>query len=830
MRKIVFILITLFFTFLFNNTFATNNWVVQIISYWDIYWKHPQMIWWWSASIINKNGIIISNNHVVDDGRGWLLSAFWICVTKDFSKTPVCDYTATLIDRDDKLDISILKIDEYDIYWKKVDYNSFDILDMYYDYNPKNKDEVIAIWYPWIWADTISETKWIVSWISEYNGFQYIKTDALIAWWNSWGALVLNWKIIWIPTFWIGFWDSMWYALLISEAKEFILKNIDKTPKKQEITNMIDFVNYKKIIQNINSVLILKDDIFDLQILPGYQLSNYIKNKSLELSLKTQKDSWVQKLNIYINKAPKIKNDNELFYFFETQWFYFRESQKLEKKQISWVDFYYTVEKTDLSGGYSSWGNSYFAIINGYLITINVERPFYDEKVNKETKKELDDIFKKININFWNLNKTNFSFQTNIPKVDIQNFTNSISDTWFYKLYFWNLYEYFEIYINELVEYNWKWKNVDEIYQVLTKDIDISLKSKFKFNSLDWYMTCFSSNYWEYYNYYSTYNENYITKDENWNDLEIVNCDINIFFPYNKLLNKHNYLSIKIQSTKNNISTNLDKTIFFLKKYLNTYTPKEDTNIKNILKQEKNNIFQDLNNQTKEYKKFLSLLLRYSMIRKTSNFDWNRPIKYWDFFYTYLSNIYKIDLSNKSCKWDDYECIFNKKISWKTINQILKNDLWIESYDNFVDKDKISNLDFVLNVYISWVNKKDFDSIDELFHNLNLEKYKKIKEKINSFNNSIFWNKKILLQDFYFDFNTIFYTDKYAVYYPDLNKLIYKQKDSIWDFWYKKPSKEDLFLEEYDYYNVLTKADMIEFIFSKVDFWLFDKELLKRKD
>jgi len=538
----------------------------------------------------------------------------------------------------------------------------------------------------------------------------------------------------------------------------------------------------------------------------------------------------VQKLNIYINKAPKIKNDNELFYFFETQWFYFRESQKLEKKQISWVDFYYTVEKTDLSGGYSSWGNSYFAIINGYLITINVERPFYDEKVNKETKKELDDIFKKININFWNLYKIKFSFQTNIPKVDIQNFTNSISDTWFYKLYFWNLYEYFEIYINELVEYNWKWKNVDEIYQVLTKDIDISLKSKFKFNFLDWYITCFSNNSWEYYNYYSTYNENYITKDENWNDLEIVNCDINIFFPYNKLLNKHNYLSIKIQSTKNNISTNLDKTIFFLKKYLNTYTPKEDTNIKNILKQEKNNIFQDLNNQTKEYKKFLSLLLRYSMIRKTSNFDWNRPIKYWDFFYTYLSNIYKIDLSNKSCKWDDYECIFNKKISWKTINQILKNDLWIESYDNFVDKDKISNLDFVLNVYISWVNKKDFDSIDELFHNLNLEKYKKIKEKINSFNNSIFWNKKILLQDFYFDFNTIFYTDKYAVYYPDLNKLIYKQKDSIWDFWYKKPSKEDLFLEEYDYYYVLTKADMIEFIFPKVDFWLFDKELLKRKD
>lgn len=205
------------------------------------------------------------------------------------------------------------------------------------------------------------------------------------------------------------------------------------------------------------------------------------------------------------------------------------------------------------------------------MIVINVERPFYDEKLNKETKKELDDILSKIKINFSSLNKTNFSFQTNIPKIDIKSFNNSISDTWFYKLYFWNLYEYFELYINELVEYNWKWKNVDEIYQVLTKDIDISLKSKFKFNSLDWYMTCFWNNFWEYYNYYN-YSNNILTKDENWNDLEIVNCDINIFFPYDKDLNKHNYLSIKIQSTKNNISKNIDRTIFFKKIFRYLYS------------------------------------------------------------------------------------------------------------------------------------------------------------------------------------------------------------------------------------------------------------------
>jgi hypothetical protein len=45
-----------------------------------------------------------------------LASAFSVCITKKISEKPACDYTASLIARDDNLDISILKIDEEDIY------------------------------------------------------------------------------------------------------------------------------------------------------------------------------------------------------------------------------------------------------------------------------------------------------------------------------------------------------------------------------------------------------------------------------------------------------------------------------------------------------------------------------------------------------------------------------------------------------------------------------------------------------------------------------------------------------------------------------------------
>jgi len=74
-----------------------------------------------------------------------LASAFSVCITKEISKKPVCDYTASLINRDDKLDISILRIDPIDIYGNMVDYSKFKTIDIDYDYEPKNQDETIAI-------------------------------------------------------------------------------------------------------------------------------------------------------------------------------------------------------------------------------------------------------------------------------------------------------------------------------------------------------------------------------------------------------------------------------------------------------------------------------------------------------------------------------------------------------------------------------------------------------------------------------------------------------------------------------------------------------------
>lgn len=911
----LFIMIILFLSFTPANALETPTTInispiVQVISYYDIYGKYPMMMWWWSASIITDDWVIISNDHVVDDWKWALASAFSICITKKISEKPICDYTASLITRDDKLDISILRIDPVDIYGNDVDYKKFKTIEIDYEYEPKNQDEAIAIGYPWIWADTISETKWIVSWISEYNWYKYIKTDTLIAWGNSWGAFVRDGKLIWIPTFWIGFWDSMWYALSISEAKSFIEENKTKDSIKNPITNLIDFNSYRKTIENINSSLSVNDDIFDIKLLPDYQVLNYIKNTTLNIELKKQKDTWVNYLWIYIEKWPKLDTDKKKFYYLEQSWFYSKEWQKLLKKTISGIEFYYPVEKTDLSAWSSNWGNSYKGFVWDYIISIDLQAPLYDEKRNIEVKKEVDNVLSTIKIKTENLTKIKTSFSTNEPKIDITDYDNTLSDTWRFRLYLGdNLYEYLNIYLNELVEYNGKWKSAKEIYDIQLKDIDISQKSIIKFKWLDWFINCSwnpsINSYYNYYDYYDYFGYNPV--DENWNVIEIETCDINIFFPLNKELNRQNYLSISMKSLKNNKTKNLDKVIQFITENINLYTPSSEVVIPNILKNTNVLKFSDIKKQSTSYKNFLSLLVRYNMIENKEKFEWNTPIKWWEFLDMYVKWVFNYNTNSESCSTTDYSCKFSSyllTINWKetSLDTIFK-ELGIDNYNDYIDKTKLNKFGYLsdetINKFINFyteqssfsVEKSNFDNIliyklawvNEIWEltpenianfekNQNEENYATAKKKVETFLNSIYWNKKILISEFYRNYDINMFTQKSLVYFPEKNKLtlVNKLDNEKISFSSRESKKEKEFNNLYRTYNCserksymefvtcnkqyemkygelktkyselnendwyyfypLSKAEAIKQVFGQVDFGLFDSDLARKKD
>lgn len=159
------------------------------------------MLGWGSASIIDKKGRILTNNHVVDDGDGNVVSAFSVCITTSSSSKPLCNYTASLIARDADMDLALLQIDPVDIFGKSVDFSQLQTIDVDYGYVPVAQDSVVAVGYPWVGADTITETKGIVAGVQSYNGYSYIKTDALIAGGNSGGPLIKDGKLVGVNTF-----------------------------------------------------------------------------------------------------------------------------------------------------------------------------------------------------------------------------------------------------------------------------------------------------------------------------------------------------------------------------------------------------------------------------------------------------------------------------------------------------------------------------------------------------------------------------------------------------------------------------------------------------
>jgi hypothetical protein len=573
-----------------------------------------------------------------------------------------------------------------------------------------------------------------------------------------------------------------------------------------------------------------------------------------------------------------------LFYYLESIGFYWKDWQKLLKKNIWWVDFYYPVEKTDLSAWDSSWWKSYKAVLDWYIISLEVQAPLYDEKRNKEVKKEIEKILWGIKINKDNISKSTNIFSTNIPRIEIKDISWALPDTWRYKYYLWNnLYEYVNINLNELIEYNGKWKTVDEIYDVQLKEVDSSDKAKIKFKWLDWYITCSDKvsqySYYNYYGYYGYYG--YTNTDEYGNPIEIKTCQINIYIPLDKELNRQNYISVEIKSETAKIEENLNKVIKFLGDNVFVNSLEKKVTIPNLYSDQIKLKFEDIKKQSTPYKNFLKLLVRYKAIENTTKFEWSKAITWGEYLKLYTKWIYNFDTTNSKCS--DVTCEFNnyfvdvngKKVSlWSIFT-----DLGID-YDEYISTQMPLNFDKVFKYKLAWIDIWDLNEENMyLFENMPNEKqYIAEQKKINDFTSKIYWVKKILLTDFYSNYSTTFISNKENRYYFTENKLkqidkfnkknvilSYKQsdlvnlqkeieelnknnsctkkssytafkncynnlKEKIKNVQAKYERVADMVSLNFNYDIVLSKSEALEQIFNQVDFWLFDAELAKKKD
>jgi len=250
--------------------------VVQVISYKEPLGMYFSLQGWGSGSIIDASGHILTNNHVVDDGFGGVSDDFSICVTEDSALPPKCHYTASVIARDPDKDIALLQIDTNDIFGRPVNFSNFTTLSLDTNYSPNTGDVVNARGYPWVGANTITETQGIVSGTYAYNGNTYIKTDTLIAGGNSGGPLVRDGKIVGINTFLIGGNSdpALGYSLSIREAKSFIDTSLTKTTKLQ--TNNPKFSPFLQTVTDASQKKSITDPLVTFNFPTKYNVTTYI--------------------------------------------------------------------------------------------------------------------------------------------------------------------------------------------------------------------------------------------------------------------------------------------------------------------------------------------------------------------------------------------------------------------------------------------------------------------------------------------------------------------------------------------------------------------------
>lgn len=747
--------------------------VVQLVSYKNIYGKYVEMYGWGSASIISEDGVILSNNHVVDDGKGKLASAFNVCVTQKIKEKPVCNYTATLIARDQTMDVALLKIDPTDIFGNPVDYSKFKTIDIDFNYSPQTQDEVITIGYPWIGSDTITETKGIVSGIAEYNGYRYIKTDALIAGGNSGGAMVnKSGKLIGIPTYTMGgFFDSsLGYGLYIKEAEQFINENIgaDVVPKKSDF----NFSEYQKTIENINKNLKIEDDLLKFSFSQDYEVKNYIKNRYLDFANRTQKEVSVS-VNMELIDLPNLTNEKHFWYYVENLGFYNKEYQNLKQKKVGGMVFYSPVYKSDVSQGNTDYVTLYFAKLSPKLmLKMEVYAPLYDEKLNEKVRTETENVLKGFTFKTDKISQleNGFTFELLSPYVKVA--TSDMSATndrnGYYINYLNNLHEYFTVSLAEKNLYSGKGETPEDIYRIETKDSTSDYKSMISFMGHKGYVVCEGYNYYgsfsygPVYNYYGNYYYQYggygfgYGKDEN--DLTMpamTNCTIKILDGLEDQDEQEYFMFISVTAAVYNIEDALKATYDYMQKNMKlTPMGQGTTDLVNVYDIQTDLQFNDIGKQNEAYKSFLKLLIKYDLLKNKERYDGDYAMMWKDVVPIYLKAMYNVDLNadapkckgNKVCMVKTAKSqLAGQTVNW---NDLILNKMKID-LNAYVPTERLYYFDRVLHYRLAGVNLPTF-SEKELseFEMKRMEKeYKTEADKVDAFDFAVYGKRKITLYE-----------------------------------------------------------------------------------
>ncbi len=196
--------------------------IVKIITYYedDNYQLTPVQTG--SGVFIQSEGLILTNRHVVhleDIFGNELPVAYQICVTQSTTQEPTCTFSADLVAQDADTDIALLRVRHTMV----SEQGSFDTLTRPTARSFQEGDVVEALGYPAVGGATITSAIGTVTGTVHDNGIDWIKTNALVSYGSSGGALIdLDGNVIGVTS---AANVSLGYAIAVTSINSWIEVN-----------------------------------------------------------------------------------------------------------------------------------------------------------------------------------------------------------------------------------------------------------------------------------------------------------------------------------------------------------------------------------------------------------------------------------------------------------------------------------------------------------------------------------------------------------------------------------------------------------------------------
>lgn len=268
-----------------------------------------------------------------------------------------------------------------DIFGRSVNFSSFTTLPIDYSYTPNAGDAVIARGYPWVGANTITETQGIVSGTYLYNNNTYIKTDTLIAGGNSGGPLIRDGKMIGVNTFLIGGSadPALGYSLSVKEAQSFIQSALTKTAGLQN--NSPQFAPFLQKIDDFSQKKQITDSLVTFQFPQKYNITTYIPGSYIDGQIAEESNTAVYNFSFLHFNTPKLTTPEEIRYFLARQSFFpFFQDVKFKTVTIGGQSFYEVDTLGNTGGDKTKTQYVYFKIVDGtHLLLLQLSTPFSNE-------------------------------------------------------------------------------------------------------------------------------------------------------------------------------------------------------------------------------------------------------------------------------------------------------------------------------------------------------------------------------------------------------------------------------------------------------------------